>query len=151
MQEGETQTLACMYTRVATQTQVKDKGVAKHTDSKDKDSTAPLSEVTADPPSAKDQNKDTGVALAPTTKAFVQQQQHVEDAHLVYLNNHTLPDVAENWIILRKPLLTLLSTYFAFTACVLIVTIGVLLDTSTGPHSWQCQRTRGKLIRGWLT
>ena len=80
-----------------------------------------------------------------------QQQQHVEDAHLVYLNNHMLPDVAENWIILRKSLQTLLSTYYTFPTWVLVVTIGVSPDTSTGPQSWQCQRTRGKLIRGWLT
>ena len=38
-----------------------------------------------------------------------QQQQHVEDTYPVYLNKHKLPDVTENWIILRKPLLTILS------------------------------------------
>ena len=44
--------------------------MAKQTDSLDVDSTAPLSEVTAHTPSAKDQNKDTGVAQAPSM-AFV--------------------------------------------------------------------------------
>ena len=70
VQEGETQTPACTYASVAAQTEVKEKGAAKHTDSMDIDSTAPPSKVTADPPSAKDQNKDKGVAIAPTSRAF---------------------------------------------------------------------------------
>ena len=37
----------------------------------DIDSTAPTSKVTADPPSAKDQNKGKGAAIAPTSRAFV--------------------------------------------------------------------------------
>ena len=53
-QEGETQTPAHTHTSVAAQPEVKEKGVAKHTDSMDKDSTAPPSEVTVDPASAKD-------------------------------------------------------------------------------------------------
>ena len=71
VQEGETQTPARTYASVAAQTEVKEKGVGKHTDSMDIDSTAPPSEVTADPPSAKDQNEDTGAATAPTSRAFV--------------------------------------------------------------------------------
>ena len=71
VQEGETQTPARTYASVVAQTEVKKKGVGKHTDSMDIDSTAPLGEVTVDPPSAKDQNKDTGAATAPTSRAFV--------------------------------------------------------------------------------
>ena len=37
----------------------------------DIDSTAPPSKVTADPASAKDQNKDKGAAIVPTSRAFV--------------------------------------------------------------------------------
>lgn len=69
--EGETQRPACTYPNVAVQTEVKEKRVAKHTDSMDIDSLAPGSEVTEDPTSAKDQNKDTGATLAPTSRAFV--------------------------------------------------------------------------------
>ena len=71
VQEGETQTPARTYASVAAQTEVKEKGVGKHTDSMDIDSTALPGEVAADPPSAKDQNKDTGAATAPTSRAFV--------------------------------------------------------------------------------
>ena len=71
VQEEETQTPAHTYASEAAQTEVKEKGAAKHTDSMDIDSTAPPSKVTADPPSAKDQNKDTGAAIAPTSRAFV--------------------------------------------------------------------------------
>ena len=72
MQDGETQTQtpACTYASVAAQTKVKQKGVAKHTDSMDIDSTSPPTEVTADPPSDEDQNKDIGVTLAPTSRAL---------------------------------------------------------------------------------
>ena len=69
--EGETQTPTRTYASVVVQTEVKEKGVGKHTDRMDKDSTAPRSEVTADPPSPKSHNKDTSVALAPTSRAFI--------------------------------------------------------------------------------
>ena len=69
--EGETQTPTRTYASVVAQTEVKEKGVGKHTDRMDKDTTAPPSEVTADPPSPKSRNKDTGVALAPTSRAFI--------------------------------------------------------------------------------
>ena len=54
VQEGETQPPARTYASVAAQTEVEEKVVAKHTDSMDRDSTAPPSEVTADTSSAKD-------------------------------------------------------------------------------------------------
>ena len=71
VQEGETQTPARTYASVAAQTELKERGAAKHTDSMDIDSTAPPSEVTTDPLSAKDQNKDIDAATAPTSRAFV--------------------------------------------------------------------------------
>ena len=71
VQEGETQTPARTYASVAAQTEVKENGVAKHTDSMVIDSTAPPNKATADPPSAKDQSKDKDTATAPTSRAFV--------------------------------------------------------------------------------
>ena len=71
VQEAETQTPARTYASVAAQTEVKKKGVAKHTDNMEIDSTAPPNGATADPPSAKDQCKDKDTATAHTSRAFV--------------------------------------------------------------------------------
>ena len=71
VQEGETQTPAHTYASVAAQTEIKKKGVAKHTDSMDLDTAPTPKEVTAEPPYAEDQNKATGMASAPTSRAFV--------------------------------------------------------------------------------
>ena len=74
-----------------------------------------------------------------------QQQQHVGNSHLVDLNNHAFPLVAENWIILRTLLATTLPTFICGFAFFLVARRGVLINTSPPiklPLSWQCQGKR---------
>ena len=82
VQEGETQPPARAYASVAAQTEVQEKEMAKHTDSIDKDSTAPPSEVTADPPSTEDRNKDIckwGWRLLKSCLCFLTSKKHKQD------------------------------------------------------------------------
>ena len=64
-------------------------------------------------------------------KGSDQQQQHVKDERLVYLDNQGLPHVAENRIILRKTPQRSPSIFSCRHMSFLVAEIGVLFDTST--------------------